>query len=489
MPRASLIALLSASLTILLYSGPVDAREPLNYDETVTAIENAAQADWISVEQIGSSVEGRALHLVHLSHGPTTAGWKLLFFGQQHGNEPAGREALTQLISTVAADPNALPEDVDLWIIPTVNPDGGEKSVRRNANDADLNRDHLLLAQPETQALHAAVRRVQPDIVVDCHEFGRDSSAYTAKGWNRWPVITMGTANHPFLPKSIFEVGLEWVEAARAPMAKAGFAYDRYVVGGAPPDAEIRPSTLEANDGRNGLASLGSLGFIIESGRFANTDDPHADLNLRVDAYLTLLRRFLDDPSLRNASLEGVLEARNRDLPTHIPTNFFWGNAEAKTAKIRVTQLPERGTLEVESGNIMHDRIVKKSIRVPSGYAIEASQAEVYAELLNRQGISFQRLEEATDLRAEGARLVRVEKVDDPVYERYAGLQIVSPLPRENHTFARGTLIVGLQQPFAVRILQLLEPNLLYGMYQYQEFQDTVAWDGTIPVWRLEILP
>ena len=43
------------------------------------------------------------------------------------------------------------------------------------------------------------------------------------------------------------------MQSAALPLAKAGHAYARYHVGGPPPDEEVRPSTPEVDDGRNGL--------------------------------------------------------------------------------------------------------------------------------------------------------------------------------------------------------------------------------------------
>lgn len=479
---------LAMSMALLLSTAPAAATaagRPLPYDELVQRLTEAARQPWIEIEEIGSSVERRPLLLLHLSRGEAAAGWKVLFFAQQHGDEPAGRVALAELVASIARDPACLPDDVDLWIVPSVNPDGGEASRRVNANGADLNRDHLLLLQPETRALHDAVARVEPHVVVDCHEFSRDSSSYTEKGWYRWPIITMGTANHPFLPPSVFEVGLRWVETARQPMAEAGFAYERYLVGGTPPDDEIRPSTLQANDGRNGLASRGSLGFIIESGMFEDAANPQADLDRRVAAYLTLLRRFLDDHDLRAASLAAVAEARDGARPRFLPTNVMWANAGNRTDVVRVVRASDDAVLEIPTGNLMHDRVVKGTVATPEAYVVDAGQAPPYAELLDRHGITYRRLDSPTELVVEGAVLERVEDEDDPLYERYGGRQIVSRRPAGSRVFEPGALLVPVDQPLAVRVLQLLEPNQLYGLYQYPELQETVAWDGTLPVWRV----
>ena len=85
---------------------------------------------------------------------------EVLFYAQQHGDEVSGKDALLYLIRDVARDPALLPRDVDLWVMPMVNPDGAEAGTRKNGAGADLNRDHMTLEQPETQALHRVARRV-----------------------------------------------------------------------------------------------------------------------------------------------------------------------------------------------------------------------------------------------------------------------------------------------------------------------------------------
>ena len=183
----------------------------------------ADQREWITVTEEGRSAGDRPLYAVHLDRGGDGEKWRVLLVGQQHGDEHAGKDALLHLIARVARDLHALPEYLDLWVVPMANPDGAEADRRRNDADADLNRDHLLLAQPETRMLHALARRIRPHVVVDCHEFDRSSDAYRKLGWDEWPLIMMDTANHPLLPAGIYDVGLAQVDAAADPMAIAGF--------------------------------------------------------------------------------------------------------------------------------------------------------------------------------------------------------------------------------------------------------------------------
>jgi len=109
----------------------------------------------ISKEIIGKSVEGRNIPMIIYSGNGKESHVKVLLLCQQHGNEPTGKEAALLLIQKLAKDKNKeLFKNLDLYIIPSLNPDGNEVYKRSNSNKADLNRNHLLLSEPEVQALH-----------------------------------------------------------------------------------------------------------------------------------------------------------------------------------------------------------------------------------------------------------------------------------------------------------------------------------------------
>ncbi len=492
--------IVAAALT-LLGSGaaPVSARQAapsLPADpRTLTAppapatlaavLEEADARGWVTVTEEGRSAGGRPIPLVHLTRSGD-AGWRVLLVAGQHGDEPAGVAALISLVRDIAADAGRLPAGVDLWVIPVLNPDGYAADRRTNDAGADLNRDHTLLAQPETRMLHEVARRIEPDVAVDLHEFDRSAGEFRAKGWVKWPDIMMDTANAALLDPAIYDVGLRWVQAMAAPLAAAGVNYTRYTVGGSPPEGEERPSTLEADDARNSLAvATGCLAFIVESGVRRDASDPDADLGRRVDAHLRIIRVLLEDPTLRGVSREAVAAARAAALPPFLPTNVFWGNSGPQISQVRVIDARRGTELEVPTANLMHDRVVTSSVSTPVAWAVEAAQADPYRTLLDRHGITYQVLGAATVLRAEGCHLERVEAETDPVYHRYGGRQIVTRDPAADRSFAPGSLLVFPDQTRRVVAALLLEPTMLYGLYQYPDFRATVAADGTIPVWRI----
>ena len=96
-----------------------------------------------------------------------------------HGNEPHTRRILETL-----RDGRPV-RGVDLWVLPTYNPDGLARGTRRNARGVDLNRNfpHLWkdldgtyesgprpASEPETRAVMAFLEEVDPRRVISFHQ-------------------------------------------------------------------------------------------------------------------------------------------------------------------------------------------------------------------------------------------------------------------------------------------------------------------------------
>lgn len=436
----------------------------------------------VSVE--GTTAQGRKVFLVHARRGVTPS-FRILVYAQQHGDEVSGKDALLYLLRDIAAKPDTLPKDVDLWVLPLVNPDGGEAFTRRNSAGADLNRDHMLLEQPETQALHRVARRVRPHLAVDCHEFTRDSEERRARGWIAWPDITMDGLDNPLFDPRVIAAAQRWVDDSAAPLAKAGHAYYRYTVGGLPPDEEQRHSAPDIDGGLNGIGMYGGLSFIIEAAVTRAEGAPQADLGKRVDAYLTLFKRFVHGGGRRADDLAAVEASRTRPLPAFIPTNYLWVNPGMKITEFPVLELASGKALRIPTANMMTTVAVKSAVPTPLGYAVEPGAAPVFKVLCERHGIPYEALTAARPIHAEPCTLLRVEEEFDDTYARYGGRTISRREPAAARELPAGSLWIPLEGEAAVRTALVLEPAALYSLYQYAQYRALVGPNGAIPVLRV----
>ena len=167
--RARIVAALAALATFTaLVSLPVLPAEAAAQPVTRTVV-------------IGTSVQGRDITAVHRYWPGVKNAKRLVVIGSIHGDEPAGTRVARRLRTA------PLPRNVDLWIIPTANPDGLAARTRTNARATDLNRNfpyrwkrinvgkstysgRASASEPETRVLMAFFTKVRPRQTVVFHQ-------------------------------------------------------------------------------------------------------------------------------------------------------------------------------------------------------------------------------------------------------------------------------------------------------------------------------
>ena len=120
------------------------------------------------VEQAGQSYQGRSINLVSIGRGPHT----VLLWSQMHGNEATATMAMLDIFNYLARSESVhqLLDNLTLYFIPMLNPDGAELFQRRTSQNIDMNRDALLLQCPESQILKSIRDKIDPDFGFNLHD-------------------------------------------------------------------------------------------------------------------------------------------------------------------------------------------------------------------------------------------------------------------------------------------------------------------------------
>ena len=142
----------------------------------------AAQADTgdrpavVEARTIGRSVQGRPIRAWRLGEPGKR---RIVLISTMHGNEQRTRTILETL-----RDGRRI-RGVDLWVVPTYNPDGLARGTRRNARGVDLNRNFPYRwadldgsyesgrrpgSEPETRAVMRFLNDIDPMRVVSFHQ-------------------------------------------------------------------------------------------------------------------------------------------------------------------------------------------------------------------------------------------------------------------------------------------------------------------------------
>src|SRR3989440_2136488 len=127
---------------------------------------------------LGRSWQGRPIRAIEVGN---TSGTRVLVVGCVHGDETAG-------IAVARALERLSPRDLDLWIVPDLNPDGVADGTRQNAHGVDLNRNfpwrwrplgvrgdlHYSgprpLSEPEARAARRLILRRRPSTAIWFHQ-------------------------------------------------------------------------------------------------------------------------------------------------------------------------------------------------------------------------------------------------------------------------------------------------------------------------------
>lgn len=135
-------------------------------------IEQLKNNNKFRVEKIGESAEGREIYLLTLGAGKT----KVFLWSQMHGDEPTATMALFDIFNFFSANDSFDPirkellNNLTIYFMPMVNPDGAEIFQRRNLYEIDINRDAVRQQTPEGTLLKQTFDGLQAHYGFNLHD-------------------------------------------------------------------------------------------------------------------------------------------------------------------------------------------------------------------------------------------------------------------------------------------------------------------------------
>ena len=190
MKRFSIFTLLGLSIQILsgqtesfterFYESYESYKEPtlhmrrIKHKDLEPLIDRYSTSKGFEVQNVGSSIEGRALRLISLGTGTTD----VFLWSQMHGDEPTATQAIFDILNFFASsdfikEKEDLLKKVRIHFLPMLNPDGAEVFKRRNYLGIDINRDALTLQSPESKVLKKIRDSLQADFGFNLHDQSR----------------------------------------------------------------------------------------------------------------------------------------------------------------------------------------------------------------------------------------------------------------------------------------------------------------------------
>jgi hypothetical protein len=375
----------------------------------------------------------------------------------QHGDEPAGAEALVVIAQDLAAGRlDRVLDQVDVYLLPRANPDGAALGQRGAADGSDVNRDHLLLRTPEAQAQAQLLRGVEPVVVLDLHEYAVDAG-FAAKfgGVQRFDALLQAAtvANlRPFVARA----AEEWFRGPLATgLGAAGFSTEwYYTLAADPADKKLAMGGVGPEIGRNTAGLTNAVSLLVETrGRGIG----RTDFKRRVEVGVVAVRSVLGNAAAHAADLVKLRQFVDRDVAASACQGEATIEAAPTPSEHALAMLdPETGAIKritVAWDSALELRVLKSRPR-PCGYWLAASESDAVRRL-RLFGVEVQQTDEAGEVRGETYRETgREASAADPLAAR---LRVqTAPVLLD---VAAGSYYVSLEQRLANLAIAALEPE------------------------------
>lgn len=447
------------------------------------------QSDLIKSEVLTKSVEGRELYAVYFSKtgfGKDADKIKVMIFAQQHGNEQSGKEGALLLINELLKPKNQyLFDKIDFALIPQMNPDGSEKNQRRNGNGMDLNRNHLILTEPETIALHQLFDKYQFEVTMDVHEYWPFGEEWKKLGFRRNFDETIGAMTNINISEDLRKLAYDkYLPFVFNYISEKGYTVFHYLPGGPPTLDYMRYSTYDINDGRQSFGIQNTLSFIQEgmNGENYSTDK----LEHRAKGQMTGMLGLLEFAFKYKNEIKSLVKTEREKL---------LANKVAEKVAIHLDHFSDGNELKLNllsyySGKdttvtVNDFKSVVKSlydVKRPKGYLIPKSFPELI-KWMERHNLKF--------VEAEPNRCDRIEQyfIDSIGTFDFERDTINIPYVSINDVTEKINLsdyhFLPVDQLKNNMIVIALEPKSVLGLATYKQFEYLIKKDQPFPVLRV----
>lgn len=469
----------SPQIPALLTNGSVTTHsEMLQFLYSVQSVYPA-----LSIDTNTHTVQGRSVPVVRFRNSNNQS-LKVLYFAQQHGDEPSGKEGMLQLIKELATGTlKSMLKNLDIVIIPQMNPDGAAVCRRRNGNNMDLNRNHLILTETETSLLHTLYHSFRPDVTVDFHEYSPFSEEWMKYGAIKNTDEQIGTLTNPNIPAGIRNYQNKIViPFLIKELNSAGFSSSHYLPGGPPEQDRIRYSTVDINDGRQGLGSFGSLSFIIEG---KNGKDCNDNITFRAKGQYTAAASLLQFCLKNKTEIKKLTAATKKELMSVKPgakvhtVIEHTATGEKLNALLRSVETGHDTTVSI---SLFHPAVTAlHSVTVPEGYLIPKSEKDIIA-LLQKHQVLPEQFSLSKSVLVMAYNISKIDTItveEDPVLRPEMAKEPVTINPDDYFYFP----LKGVNAKY---IVQALEPYSFFGIHKNAKYNYLLKPQSVYPLLRVE---
>lgn len=430
-------------------------------------------SDLMRMETIGHSLEGREIPLLLFTTSENEAARDFKYkptvwlHAQLHGNEPAAGESALIMAEKLASESlgRKLLNDINVVIIPRMNPDSAFYFERLSVTQLDGNRDHMNLEMPELRAIHSAFNHFQPEIVIDAHEY-EATPQYNhigAEGALKYHDVTILPAKNLNVPEIIRKKSEEWfISSAYKDLKKAGLSHGHYYTVKAPKGKKpiITEGGVNAGTGRNTFGLKPSFSILVETlGIGIGRDTFRRRVVGQVTTHTSILRKAKEHA----ADIKAVVKDVRDDIRDKGRLGENNGRIVLKSRNIEMEDQSMKA-IDIAEGKVIDipiryfsstDSIPTMTRTRPNAYIMPPGYHRI-ATKLSILGIKVQKLKETQELEVECYNIL-----DKDVDHSEEGMRIKvrTKIEKKRLLFTKGSYVMSGAQPTAHLLSLALEPE------------------------------
>lgn len=446
----------------------------------------------VKMHTIGTSVSGKTIPALYFSNDDVFGSRRdqkpvVLIFCGQHGNEPSSGEAAMIVTQRLLNEDASLLKSIDLIMVPMLNPDGLDAGTRRNANDMDLNRNHVILSEPESNAIHQLFLEWMPEVTLDVHEYNAVLESWTEAGYLKDADEMLGGVTNLNIDAELIDFSRNiFIPETGQGIEKDGFRFHRYIVGAPFEGSVVRYSTTAINDGRQSMGIYNTLSFIIEGKRYGNLTN---EIEKRTWGQVSAIINFLKTANRhagRMLSIVRQARLRGESKSQSFVQMEYYADKERPTLNFPVFDLLNWTHTARDLENFKPQVKVKKSVRKPAAYYFAASETRLI-ELLKRHRIPMLALKNNQQRQIE---TYHIRHITDAIDEEKPTYLVDLEKTTGNEKLQAGAIIVPVSGAASNLIPLLLEPESTWGIVSQRatgkyRFESYLAEGEPYPVKRL----
>ena len=477
-------------------------RETSRYDDVMAFMEAAAKASGrIHLTTFGKTFEGRALPLAVVGAPDAspeavrrTGKLRVYIQGNIHAGEVEGKESAQILLRELAQGKHGdWVQSMVLLIAPIYNADGNEKVAtnnrgrqngpvagqgqRPNAQNYDLNRDHMKLESPEARAFVKLLNDYDPQVALDLHTTNGSVHAY---------YLTYAPPLNPATDPAIVDLlRKEWFPAVTKAM-KAKYDWDVYYYGnveGRGEDRAWRSFDARPRFNNNYLGLRNRVAILSEAYAYATFEDRIKATSRFVEEVLNYARghasaiRKLIAEADRRPLVGSKLSVRAEMQKSADASDILLGEVTEEKNPVSGAIMSRRADVRrpermAEWGTFK----AAETERVPSAYYVTPELSGAL-DLLRAHGIVLTPLKTAQTLPLEEFR-VESSRTAEREFQAHKERTVTGAWTPTERQLPAGTMRVDMKQPLARLAFYLLEPRSDDGLVDWNVLDETLGGDA-----------